>query len=83
MTGKPATKFNIEKRGILGEGYYADIVIFDPEKIEDKSTMEEPYQYPVGISHVFINGRVALEEGVLATRRLGVVLRQKKSLFSW
>ncbi len=83
MTGKPAVKFNIEKRGLIGEGFYADVVVFNPETIEDKSTMEEPYQYPVGISHVLINGRVALEEGVLAPRRLGVVLRQKKSLFGW
>lgn len=83
MTGKPATKFKIEKRGMIAEGYYGDVVVFDPKTIEDKATMEEPYQYPVGISHVFINGRVALEHDILSPRRLGVVLRQKKGLFPW
>ena len=83
MTGKPAVKFNIEKRGLIGEGYYADVVVLDPELIEDRSTMEDPYQYPVGISHVFINGRIALEHGLLSPRRLGAVLRQKKGLFGW
>ena len=83
MTGKPAEKFNIEKRGIVGVGYFADIVILNPETIEDKATMEDPYQYPVGISSVLINGRVALDHGVLTPRRLGAVLRQKKRLFNW
>lgn len=83
MTGKPAMKFKIEKRGLIGEGYFADLVIFDPHTIADKATMEEPYQYPVGITHVLINGRVALEQGVLAPRRLGSVLRPKKGLFGW
>lgn len=83
MTGKPAMKFNIEKRGLISEGFYADVVVLDPVLIEDRSTMEDPYQYPVGISHVFINGRIALEHGLLSPRRLGVVLRQKKGLFGW
>lgn len=83
MTGKPALKFKIEKRGLIGEGYFADLVIFDPHTIADKATMEEPYQYPVGISHVIINGRIALEQGITTTARFGVVLRQKKGLFSW
>lgn len=83
MTGKPAMKFKIEKRGLIGEGYYADLVVFDPRTIADKSTMEEPYQYPVGISAVILNGRIALEEGVMTTARLGVVLRQKKGFFGW
>jgi len=82
MTGKPAVKFGIEKRGVLAKDYFADVVIFDPETIEDKATMEDPYQYPVGISHVIINGKVALADGVVFERS-GVVLRQKRSLFSW
>ncbi len=83
MTGKPARKFCLEKRGLIQEGYFADVVVFDPETVEDKATMEEPYQYPVGISHVVINGRVALEDKALKPTRFGRVLRQKKNLFGW
>lgn len=82
MTGKPALKFRIEKRGILQKNFFADIVIFDPETIEDKATMEDPYQYPVGISHVVINGVVTLEEGKVCARK-GRVLRQKRGIFHW
>lgn len=82
MTGKPARKFRLEKRGLLEKDYFADIVIFDPKTIEDKATMEDPYQYPVGISHVIVNGSIALENGVTKERR-GVVLRQKRGLFHW
>ena len=83
MTGKPATKFKLEKRGLIADDYFADIVIFNPETIADKATMEDPYQYPVGISHVIINGRVALENEQLSPKRVGRVLRQKKGLFHW
>jgi N-acyl-D-amino-acid deacylase len=83
MTGKPAEKFHIEQRGLIKESYFADIVVLDPETVEDKATMEDPYQYPVGISHVLINGRMALEQGVLSPRRLGTVLRQNKNFFHW
>lgn len=83
MTGKAASKFQIEKRGLLQEGYFADIVIFDPATIEDKATMENPYQYPVGISYVLVNGGIALEEKREGVARLGRVLRQKKGFFKW
>lgn len=83
MTGKPALKFQLEKRGFIQEGYFADIVIFNPETIEDKSTMEAPYQYPVGISYVVINGNIALAENTVGVKRFGQVLRQKKNFFGW
>lgn len=82
MTGKPAQKFNLEKRGVLGKGFFADVVIFDPEIIEDKATMESPYQYPVGISHVIVNGAITVEAGEICARK-GRVLRPKSGLFSW
>lgn len=83
MSGKPALKFNLEKRGLLLENHFADIVIFDPETIEDKATMEDPYQYPVGISHVIVNGTVALEQGISGGQRAGRILRRKKSWLEW
>jgi N-acyl-D-aspartate/D-glutamate deacylase len=83
MSGKPAMKFSLEKRGMIGEGYYADIAVLDPETVKDNATMEDPYQYPDGISHVIINGRLSLENGVLVGERAGTVLKRKKKLFEW
>ncbi|OGI21308.1 MAG: hypothetical protein A2808_01430 [Candidatus Moranbacteria bacterium RIFCSPHIGHO2_01_FULL_55_24] len=83
MSGLPAKKFRLEKRGALVRGFAADVVVFDPEKIQDLATMENPYQYAVGISHLAINGILALENGTLGKVRSGKVLRSKQSWFSW
>lgn len=61
MTSFPAKRFNLGKRGLLASGYYADIVVFDPEKIQDKATYQEPVQYPEGISYVLVNGKMTAE----------------------
>jgi N-acyl-D-amino-acid deacylase len=59
----PAENLKINKRGLLKEGYYADIVVFDPEKIQDHATFEEPHQYATGVRHVFVNGQQVLKDG--------------------
>ncbi|MFH0968951.1 MAG: D-aminoacylase [Patescibacteria group bacterium] len=81
MTGKPAEKFGIKKRGIIKERNKADIVVFDPENIEDLATPENPYQYSKGISWVIINGKIALENGKCNNARLGEVIRKKSEIF--
>lgn len=64
LTGLSATNLKIdEQRGYLKEGYYADVVIFDPEAIQDKATYTNPHQYSVGVQHVFVNGEQVLENG--------------------
>ncbi|MEM7381642.1 MAG: D-aminoacylase [Bacteroidota bacterium] len=63
LTTLPATNLKIEKRGALREGYYADVVIFDPSRIQDKATFKEPHQYAVGMQHVFVNGTQVIKEG--------------------
>jgi N-acyl-D-amino-acid deacylase len=63
MTSFPAQRFGISGRGILAPGYWADIVIFDPETIIDKATYEKPHQFPEGIKHVLVNGEVAISGG--------------------
>jgi N-acyl-D-amino-acid deacylase len=75
MTGLPASRMGLTDRGLLQEHYKADIVIFDPERIQDKSTFSSPLQYPEGISYVLINGKVTLENGVLSKTMPGKVLR--------
>jgi N-acyl-D-amino-acid deacylase len=62
MTSQPATAFRFNDRGLLREGFVADITIFDPERVIDKSTFDQPHQYSVGIEHVIVNGKLVLEE---------------------
>lgn len=63
MTGFPADNLKLSVRGYLKEGYYADIVIFDPETIEDHTTYEDPQQYATGVIHVWVNGVQVLKDG--------------------
>ncbi len=75
LTGLPAENLKIEKRGYLKPGFYADIVIFDPETIEDKATFQEPHQYAVGVRDVFVNGVQVLNNGEHTGAMPGKVVR--------
>jgi N-acyl-D-amino-acid deacylase len=74
MTSFPSQRFGILDRGLLMPGMWADIVVFDPKKIIDKATYQNPHQYPDGIEYVVVNGQVSVEQGkntgVLAGRTL-------------
>lgn len=63
LTGLPATNLKLNNRGFIKEGQFADIVIFDPETIEDHATFENPHQYATGVEHVFVNGIQVLNNG--------------------
>ena len=63
LTTLPATNLGIKDRGALKPGYYADVVIFDPATIGDRSTFEKPHQYSVGVRDVFVNGIQVLKDG--------------------
>lgn len=63
MAGFPAERFRIPERGQLREGYYADIVIFNPEEYADRATWDEPRLHPVGVDRVLVNGRVVIADG--------------------
>lgn len=75
LTTLPANNMKIEKRGALKEGYYADVVIFDPEKVQDHSTFEDPHQLSTGMSHVFVNGVQVLRDGEHTGATPGRVVR--------
>ncbi len=74
MTGMPASRVGLRDRGLLREGMFADITIFDPQKVQDRATFEMPNQYPTGINYVIVNGRIEVDKGkrteVLAGRPL-------------
>ena len=63
MTGAPAQLLRLQDRGLLREGYYADIVVFDPDKVADRATYERPLEASVGISHVLVNGEIVVLDG--------------------
>lgn len=63
MTSLPALRLGLRDRGILRTGNWADVVIFDPARVADRATFENPHQYPVGIEYVLVNGKVVIEKG--------------------
>ncbi|NDC76526.1 MAG: D-aminoacylase [Chitinophagia bacterium] len=77
MTSLPAQKFGIKDRGLLREGFMADIVVFDPETVSDRSTFDVPHQFSAGIPYVIVNGKVTVEEGRHNGTRSGKTLRQR------
>lgn len=75
LTSLPAENLKIRERGRLKEGYFADIAIFDPAKIQDHATFEKPHQYSTGMVHVFVNGVQVLKDGEHTDARPGRVVR--------
>ena len=76
MTSLPASILGLADRGTIKEGQWADLVIFDPATVADKATFEDPFQYPVGIDTVLVNGTVVLDEGKHTNARPGKVLKR-------
>ena len=76
MTSMPAQKLGLRDRGMIREGMWADVVIFDPETVEDKATFANPRQYPLGIPYVLVNGQFAVREGKITEALAGKVLRK-------
>lgn len=75
MTGLPAGNLSLKRRGLVREGYFADITIFDPKTVIDRATFEEPNQYPVGINFVIVNGQLEVDNGQRTPALAGRVLR--------
>jgi dihydroorotase/N-acyl-D-amino-acid deacylase len=74
MTSMPAARIGSRDRGILSEGKYADIVIFDLSKIQDKATFMDPHQYPEGIDYVLVNGETVVDHGKVTGKLPGKIL---------
>ncbi len=75
MTGGPAARVGLKDRGLLRDGMFADVVVFDPLKVIDRATFESPNQYPVGIEYVLVNGQVSVDKGQRTSALAGQVLR--------
>jgi N-acyl-D-amino-acid deacylase len=76
MTSLPAKKHRLSERGVLRESWFADLVVFDPNKIADVATYDEPRQHPAGIAHVVVNGRLAVRDGAQTGEQAGRMLRR-------
>jgi N-acyl-D-amino-acid deacylase len=74
-TSAVATRLSIPDRGLLREGFFADIAVFDPNTIGDRSTFEQPHQMSVGVKMVFVNGQMVVRDGRHTGAKPGVVLR--------
>ena len=75
MTGAPAARVGIRDRGLLKPGLFADITIFDPDRVMDRATFEMPNQYPEGIQYVLVNGQIAVDAGQRTPVLSGRVVR--------
>lgn len=75
MTSFPAQRVGLSDRGIVRPGLKADLVVFDPARVRDRATYENPHQYPEGVAVVLVNGVPVFENGAMTGARPGVVVR--------
>ena len=77
MTSLPARTFGFNDRGLIREGMAADLVVFDPDRVQDKATYQQPHQYTEGFDYVVVNGVLMIDDGKFTEARSGRVLRRK------
>ena len=75
LTSTGALRLGVHDRGLIASGYAADLVLFDPETIQDEATYSDPAQYPTGIRHVWVNGEYAVRDGIFTGALAGAVIR--------
>jgi N-acyl-D-amino-acid deacylase len=77
MTSFPAQKFGLWKKGIVREGMDADVIIFDPDTIAERSTFQDPHQYPAGLPYVILNGQVVVDQDRYTGKLAGQVVKKQ------
>jgi len=78
MTGLSARNFRLHERGELRPGWFADVVVFDPQRIRDVATYEKPFAQSEGVEMVFVNGELELDAGAATQRHGGRLLRRER-----
>lgn len=76
MTSLPSQQMRLRERGLLREGMFADVVVFNAEKIEDHATYTDPHRFATGVAHLLVNGAVVMQNGALTGNKPGRVLRR-------
>ena len=74
MSSMSAQRLGIHDRGLVAEGFFADIAVFDADKIKDMATFEDPHQYAIGMKYVLVNGKIVVEDGQHTGKRPGKIL---------
>jgi N-acyl-D-amino-acid deacylase len=74
MTGMPALQLGLKQRGLVADGYCADLAVFDPAQMTDRATYREPHRYSSGLVHLVVNGQLIIEEGVWNGKRPGEII---------
>jgi N-acyl-D-amino-acid deacylase len=77
MTSFPAQKFGLWKKGVVRQGMDADLVIFNPDTIAERSSFQDPHQYPAGLPYVILNGQVVVDQGRYTGTLAGTVVRKQ------
>ncbi len=78
MTALPGQRAGVQQRGMIKEGYFADVVLFSPERMEDRATYLQPHVYPAGIDTVIVNGVTVIKKGVHTKALPGKMLRKTR-----
>ena len=76
MSGLPAKTMGFKKRGLVKEGYKADLLVFDPREVVDRASFEHPHRLAKGFGWIWVNGKVARKEGRFNEQRFGQVLKK-------
>ena len=79
MTGRPAQRLGLRDRGLVRPGLVADLVVYDPASVAERSTFADPHHYPIGLPHVVVNGALAVRDGAHTGSKRGRVLRPTTS----
>lgn len=77
MTSLPAQKFQLQNRGLLREGFAADVLVFNENEVKDASTFSQPHQYSLGFKYVFVNGVLTVDNGIHTAARAGKSLKRQ------
>lgn len=78
MASLPAARLGLADRGVVAEGAWADLTVFDPDRVADAATFDDPCRPPAGVAHVLVNGEPVVEDGRLTGARPGRVLRRRR-----
>jgi len=78
MTSFPAQRLGLRDRGLLREGFKADITVFNPDKVKDEATFTDPHRFPTGIPYVIVNGTIVVDKATHTGALPGKALRKKK-----
>jgi N-acyl-D-aspartate/D-glutamate deacylase len=76
MTSLPANRLGLHDRGRIAPGMAADLIVFDPARLRDRATFENPLQYAEGVDYLFVNGELAIDDGRMTDALGGAVLRR-------